>query len=144
MADRVQVGAGEAPAHLRRGGAPELDLALASRGRERDRRGRPRSSTSSWRGILSGARSVWSRVMGEAAWRRRFRAPRIGLPLWARDRPDRLLYGSNASGKWELYAWNRERDTHRQVTDRPEGTMWGRLDPSGEWIWWFDDAKGNE
>jgi len=64
--------------------------------------------------------------------------------MWARDRPDRLLYASNAGGKWELYTWDRERDRHRQVTDRPEGTMRGRLDPGGEWIWWFDDDKGNE
>src|SRR5437660_8105552 len=80
----------------------------------------------------------------EAPWRRRFRAASISLPSWARERPDRLLYASNASGKWELYAWDRERDTHRQVTDRPEGTMRGRIDPTGEWIWWFDDDKGNE
>ena len=80
----------------------------------------------------------------EAPWRRRFRAAAVSLPSWARDRPDRLLYSSNASGTWELYAWDRERDTHRQVTDRPEGTMAGGLDPTGEWIWWFDDEKGNE
>jgi dipeptidyl aminopeptidase/acylaminoacyl peptidase len=82
--------------------------------------------------------------MPEATWRRRIRAARITLPMWARDRPERLLYASSSSGKWELYAWDREQGTHRQVTDRPEGTTHGRLDPTGEWIWWFDDAKGNE
>jgi dipeptidyl aminopeptidase/acylaminoacyl peptidase len=80
----------------------------------------------------------------EAIWRRRFRAPTVSMPAWARDRPERLLYASNAEGKWELYAWDRERDTHRQVTDRPEGTVHGTLDPAGEWVWWFDDEKGNE
>ena len=80
----------------------------------------------------------------EAPWRRRFRAARVSFPSWARERPDRLLYASNADGKWELYAWDRGRDVHRQVTDRPEGTVHGTLDPSGEWVWWFDDAKGNE
>ncbi|HEY3080243.1 MAG TPA: prolyl oligopeptidase family serine peptidase [Chloroflexota bacterium] len=87
----------------------------------------------------------------EAAWRRRFRAPRVTLPDWAVDAPDRLLYGSNASGKWELYAWDRASVTsgarnglRRQVTDRPEGTLSGDLDPSGESIWWFDDRKGDE
>jgi Prolyl oligopeptidase family len=54
------------------------------------------------------------------------------------------VYASNATGKWELYAWDRTRDTHRQVTDRPEGTVSGTIDPTGEWIWWFDDEKGNE
>ena len=82
--------------------------------------------------------------MGEAAWRRRFRAARMSLPGWARDDPERLLYASNAGGKWELYAWDRGADTHRQVTDCPEGTLAGGLDPSGRTIWWFDDDKGNE
>src|SRR5919204_754500 len=61
-------------------------------------------------------------VVGEAAWRRRFRAARMSLPGWARDDPERLLYASNASGKWELYAWDRGADTHRQGTGRPGGT----------------------
>lgn len=80
----------------------------------------------------------------EAPWRQRFRAARVMLPGWARDAPERLLYASNATGKWELYAWDRAVDGHRQVTDRPEGTLHGRLDPSGEAVWWFDDDRGNE
>jgi acetyl esterase/lipase len=80
----------------------------------------------------------------EAAWRRRFRAARMTLPDWARDDPGRLLYASNAGGKWELYAWDRRTDAHRQVTDRPEGTLAGGLDPTGRTIWWFDDDRGNE
>jgi acetyl esterase/lipase len=80
----------------------------------------------------------------EADWRARFRAPRMSLPMWARDDPERLLYTSNAEGKWELYAWDRRAGSHRRVTDRPEGTRVGRLDPSGRWIWWFDDEKGSE
>jgi len=82
--------------------------------------------------------------VAEAAWRRRFRAPRIGFPTWGRDEPQRALYASNSSGKWELYAWDRRAERHRQVTDRPEGTLGGRLDPAGEWIWWFDDDRGSE
>ena len=83
----------------------------------------------------------------EASWKRRFRASRVTFPAWARDDPDRLLYLSNASGKFELYAWDRRSGVHRRVTDRLEGTGYrvpSRLDPSGERIWWFDDAKGNE
>ena len=82
--------------------------------------------------------------MTEAAWRRRFRAARTTLPDWARDDPDRLLYASNAGGKWELHAWDRRSDTHRQVTDRPTGTMRGQLDPEGRRIFWFNDERGNE
>jgi dipeptidyl aminopeptidase/acylaminoacyl peptidase len=80
----------------------------------------------------------------EAAWRRRFRAPRRVLPQWARDRPERLLFASNESGKWELYAWDREAGGERQVTDRREGTVHGYLDPGGRRIWWFDDTDGDE
>jgi dipeptidyl aminopeptidase/acylaminoacyl peptidase len=83
----------------------------------------------------------------ETAWKRRFRAARTTFPLWARDDPDHLLYLSNAGGRIEVYAWNRLIGTHRQVTDRPEGSGYrvaSRLDPSGQNIWWFDDVKGNE
>ena len=83
----------------------------------------------------------------EAAWKRRYRAPRIGFPTWSRDDPEHLVYLSNASGRFEVYAWDRRTGTHRQVTDRPEGTGYrvpSRLDPSGKSVWWFDDEKGNE
>lgn len=80
----------------------------------------------------------------EAAWRRRFRAATVTMPDWARDAPGRLLYGSNQSGRFELHAWDRASGSRRQVTDRPEGTTRGALDPTGAWIWWFDDVRGNE
>ena len=80
----------------------------------------------------------------EAAWRRRFRAPRVSSPGWADEAPDRLFYGSNVSGKWELYGWDRSTGFRRQVTDRTEGTLSGAIDPTGESIWWFDDRKGDE
>jgi acetyl esterase/lipase len=80
----------------------------------------------------------------EAPWRRRFRAPRTTLPAWADDAPERLLYASNDSGKWELFAWDRAADTHLQLTDRREGTLNGHIGPRGESIWWFDDTDGDE
>jgi dienelactone hydrolase len=82
--------------------------------------------------------------VSEAAWRRRFRAPRVTLPTWARDRPDHLLYASNTTGKFELYTWDRAGDQHRQLTDRPAGTTSGRITPDGEVTWWFDDQAGSE
>jgi dipeptidyl aminopeptidase/acylaminoacyl peptidase len=85
--------------------------------------------------------------MSEATWKRRFRAPVVTFPTWARERPERLLYLSNAGGKFEVYAWDTGTGERRQVTDRTEGTGYrvsSRLDPRGEWIWWFDDEKGNE
>lgn len=77
-------------------------------------------------------------------WELRYRAARVSLPEWARDRPERCLYVGNASGTFELYAWDRATGQHRQVTDRAEGTHTGTLDPAGTWIWWFDDTDGDE
>ena len=82
--------------------------------------------------------------MTVAAWRRRFLAPGVSFPTWARDRPEHAVYSSNASGKWEVYAWGVAAGSHRQLTDRPEGTRGARLDPAGRRAWWFDDALGSE
>jgi dienelactone hydrolase len=80
----------------------------------------------------------------ETRWRARFHAARVSLPSWARNAPDRTVYVSNASGVWEIYAWDRATDTHRQVTDRPNGTMHVAIAPDGEHIWWFADTDGDE
>ncbi|MFI0775379.1 S9 family peptidase [Streptomyces sp. NPDC021212] len=77
-------------------------------------------------------------------WEKRFRAPRVGLPEWAEDAPDRSLFVSNATGTYELYAWDRATGAQRQVTDRPNGTTDGVLTPDGQWIWWFSDTDGDE
>ncbi|MGW2562099.1 prolyl oligopeptidase family serine peptidase [Streptomyces sp. NPDC001514] len=81
---------------------------------------------------------------GMPAWEQRFRAPRVSLPDWAEDAPDRSLFVSNATGTYELYAWDRATGEQRQVTDRANGTTDGVLTPDGEWIWWFSDRDGDE
>ena len=77
-------------------------------------------------------------------WEKRFRAPRIGLPEWAEDAPDRSLFVSNVTGTFELYTWDRATGRQRQATDRPNGTTDGVLSPDGEWLWWFADTDGDE
>ncbi|MFJ9040992.1 S9 family peptidase [Streptomyces sp. NPDC102406] len=77
-------------------------------------------------------------------WEKRFRAPRVSLPDWAEDAPDRSLFVSNATGTYELYAWDRATGEQRQVTDRANGTTDGVLSPDGDWIWWFSDTDGDE
>ncbi|RBM19627.1 S9 family peptidase [Streptomyces sp. PT12] len=77
-------------------------------------------------------------------WERRFRAPRVSLPGWARDAPERSLFVSNATGTFELYAWDRTTGRQRQATDRPNGTVDGTLSPDGAWLWWFADHDGDE
>lgn len=81
---------------------------------------------------------------GMPDWEKRFRAPRVSLPEWAEDAPDRSLFVSNATGTYELYAWDRATGERRQVTDRPNGTTDGTLAPDGESIWWFSDTDGDE
>ncbi|MCX4824715.1 prolyl oligopeptidase family serine peptidase [Streptomyces sp. NBC_01142] len=77
-------------------------------------------------------------------WEKRFRAPRVSLPDWAEDAPDRSLFVSNATGTYELYAWDRASGEQRQATDRPNGTTDGVLSPDGTSIWWFSDTDGDE
>ena len=77
-------------------------------------------------------------------WEQRLRAARVSLPDWAQDAPDRCLYVSNATGTYELYAWDRATGTTRQVTARPNGTSDGALPPDGAHVWWFDDTDGDE
>ncbi|MFI0238257.1 prolyl oligopeptidase family serine peptidase [Streptomyces sp. NPDC016845] len=77
-------------------------------------------------------------------WEKRFRAPRVSLPDWAEDAPDRSLFVSNATGTYELYAWDRATGEQRQATDRANGTTDGVLSPDGAWIWWFSDTDGDE
>ncbi len=79
-----------------------------------------------------------------ARWQARFRAPRVSLPDWAQDAPHRSLYSSDVSGVVEQYAWDRQTDSHRKVTDRPNGTLIGTLSPDGATIWWFADTDGDE
>jgi dipeptidyl aminopeptidase/acylaminoacyl peptidase len=79
-----------------------------------------------------------------ARWQARFRAPRVSLPDWALDAPHRNLYSSDVSGVVEQYAWDRTTGVHRQVTDRPNGTLIATLSPDGETIWWFADSDGDE
>jgi dipeptidyl aminopeptidase/acylaminoacyl peptidase len=83
-------------------------------------------------------------VTDHPPWVARYKAPRVFLPSWAADAPDRCLYVSNAPGRRELFAWDRSTDVHRQVTDRRNGTRGGAIDPTGEWIWWFGDTDGDE
>ncbi|XIG75929.1 S9 family peptidase [Streptomyces sp. SGAir0957] len=75
-------------------------------------------------------------------WEKRFRAPRVSLPEAAEDAPGRALFTSNATGTYEIYAWDRTTGDRRRVTDRPDGTTDAVLSPDGEWIWWFDDGRG--
>ncbi len=83
-------------------------------------------------------------AVAETRWRARFHAAQMSVPECARDAPDANLYMSNASGVWEIYAWDRASGSHRRVTERPNGTLNAVPSPDGAWIWWFNDTDGDE
>ena len=80
----------------------------------------------------------------DPAWERRFRAARVGLPDWAQDAPDRCAVVASADGVLEVHSWDRSTGALTRATRRKEGTAGGAVDPSGDWIWWFDDGDGDE
>ncbi|MEV0582843.1 prolyl oligopeptidase family serine peptidase [Nonomuraea sp. NPDC050310] len=84
-------------------------------------------------------------MKAEERWHARFRAPRMTLPTWARQAPNRAIYRCDVSGTWEVYAWDRATGTTRQVTDQPAGTTdYAAIDPTGQWIYWFRGTNGDE
>src|SRR5215211_3648013 len=82
--------------------------------------------------------------MTEPRWKQRYRAPSLTLPRWAPDAPEHLVYASNLSGSWQVHAWDRAADRHRQVSDHPTGVTAGGLTPDGAKLVWFEDSKGDE
>jgi dipeptidyl aminopeptidase/acylaminoacyl peptidase len=82
--------------------------------------------------------------MTEPPWKQRYRAPNLTLPDWGIDAPERLAYATNASGSWQIHAWDRAGGTHRQVTEHPTGVIEGEVTPDGSGVLWFEDSKGDE
>jgi dienelactone hydrolase len=80
----------------------------------------------------------------ERRWRSRFNAVRISLPEPARDAPDRAVFVSNATGRFELVCWDASTGVEMTATDRPDGTVHGALSADGISLWWFDDTDGDE
>ncbi|MGH9265319.1 MAG: prolyl oligopeptidase family serine peptidase, partial [Acidimicrobiales bacterium] len=77
-------------------------------------------------------------------WEQRFRAASVSFPHWARHAPDRLVFSSNESGAWQIYAWDRTSGLRRQVTDHPIGVVGGAATPHGDGVVWFHDVTGDE
>ncbi|GAA4988991.1 S9 family peptidase [Kineococcus glutinatus] len=77
-------------------------------------------------------------------WEQRFRAGRIGLPGWAELAPGRTVVEATVDGVLEAHSWDAATGELVRATARPEGTSTATIDPSGEWLWWFDDTAGDE
>ena len=78
------------------------------------------------------------------AWQRRFRAPVV---LWTQSAalaPERGMAVANPTGVHQLYAWDIATGNLRQLTNRLEGMLFGWISPDGRYVYYLDDALGNE
>ena len=78
------------------------------------------------------------------AWQRRFRAPVV---LWTQSAaltPEHGIAVANPTGVHQLYAWDVASGNLRQLTNRAEGMLFGWISPDGRYVYYLDDALGNE
>jgi len=80
----------------------------------------------------------------QAVWKQRFRAPVVLGTQLARANPVRGGAVSNASGTFQLYAWDVLSGALRQLTHRPTGVATGSLSGDGRHVYYLDDRHGNE
>ncbi|MBC8077769.1 MAG: S9 family peptidase, partial [Chloroflexales bacterium] len=83
------------------------------------------------------------RVDDAAPWKRRYRLPVTSAEL-ARSAPERGLAVSNRSGVFQLYAWDVASGSMKQLTHTPTGKISGYMSPDGRFVYYLDDASGNE
>ena len=77
-------------------------------------------------------------------WAARFRVPLVRGVQVAADAPARGLVASNVSGTFQLYAWDVPSGRLRALTDRLTGVIAGAISPDGRFVYYHDDAGGNE
>lgn len=80
----------------------------------------------------------------EPGWQARFRVPIIRRMQVAAGAPERGLVASNVPGTFQLHAWDVPSGHLRTLTNRPTGVIAGLLAPDGRFVYYHDDAGGNE
>ncbi|MEM9955834.1 MAG: prolyl oligopeptidase family serine peptidase [Chloroflexota bacterium] len=83
-------------------------------------------------------------VSQDAKWKQRFRASTIGWTQIATQNPDRGLVCTNRDGIYQLYAWDVPSGELTRLTHHSAGVVFGSISADGEWIYYLDDAEGNE
>jgi dipeptidyl aminopeptidase/acylaminoacyl peptidase len=84
------------------------------------------------------------RVDNSAPWKQRFHAASIFWTMIATEEPTRGLVASNLSGIAQLYAWDVPTGMLTQLTDRPQGQLFGTLSPDGRYVYYHREKEGNE
>jgi dipeptidyl aminopeptidase/acylaminoacyl peptidase len=82
-------------------------------------------------------------ISPDSPWKRRYRIPATYTQL-AKAAPERGLAVNNATGVFQLYAWDVPTGALRQLTHRPTGIVNGQISPDGRWIYYLEDQAGNE
>lgn len=82
--------------------------------------------------------------MDEPTWERRYRAPVVGMPDWALERPERLAYTSTDTGVWQAHVLDLSGGERRQVSDHPVGVLDALMVPDGSRVAWWIDEDGDE
>jgi dienelactone hydrolase len=81
---------------------------------------------------------------GVPVWERRYRAPRVTFPAWARRAPSRLVHLSAESGSLQAWAWELETGRRWPVSREAVGVTEAYPTPDGSGVVWFRDASGDE
>src|SRR5881398_2400418 len=77
-------------------------------------------------------------------WERRFRAPKMTLPHWSRNAPNRAVFASNESGVWQIHSWNVATDERRKISDHPVGVTPGCASLDGDEVLFWQEDTGDE
>ncbi|MGH2482794.1 MAG: S9 family peptidase, partial [Ktedonobacteraceae bacterium] len=73
------------------------------------------------------------RVDDAAPWKQRFRTSRIFWTMLADEEPTRGLAASNLSNVVQLYTWDVPTGKLTQLTNRPQGQVFGVISPDGRY-----------
>lgn len=83
-------------------------------------------------------------LSADANWKRRYRAPSLAWTRRAARNARRGLAASNKDGVYQLYAWDTDSQSLRQLTDDPAGVFHGSLSADGERVYYLRDTGGDE
>jgi len=80
----------------------------------------------------------------DAPWKQRYRAPSVLWSQIATLNPQRGALASNASGVYQVYAWDVPSGNLTQITHQPTGLYHGDISADGRSIYYLKDDHGNE